>query len=531
MKRYMLLLVVFSFAFGIGIWFEEDFTGSWGTYGDNPPTTSGFGTWTIKAFAQPGGHDDGTWNTNDWYRYNAGGGAVYARVYWSPYEYWSPPAKTEDWLDTPPLDFSGPEFDDVTIVRLRFMHDYNYWGWPGTGYARVVLSYDGGNTWEDTLDTWTDNRVGFESYDIQDKVLGKDNVVIGWHLYCTHSIYVINYWNLDRVEIDTVIPGAGGGEYDYAIIAVTEPAGEYVTPGQVYNPRCIVENLGGGDGPGSVKVDCWIYDETEGGIEVYHETKGIPDPLGPGENYEVKFPDWIPEGNREYKLKFALDEDDIPDDQNPDNNVRFKTVFSVLAYNITAVEIISPVGEVSGTITPTAKFANTGTNAPRDSVPFRCIITKDGQEKYNNEKTLAPDQINPGDTVEVQFDPWTIDEEGEYTVVFIAEASQDDLRDDDTISGTFTGQVGIKEEKNISYIKFSAGERGNTIRLSISLAESEPVDITIYDITGKMVEKVYTGTAKGKLEIIHNTGRLSSGLYFVKVRTTGRESVYKFVKF
>jgi hypothetical protein len=106
---------------------DENFEGTWGPYGDNPPTG-----WTIEDH----GSAPGTWNANDWYNYAKGGayGAV-ARVYYSPVE------DQDEWLITPAFDISS----DLTSVNLEYDHYFRVYSSGEYGY--VDYKSDQHSTW------------------------------------------------------------------------------------------------------------------------------------------------------------------------------------------------------------------------------------------------------------------------------------------------------------------------------------------------------------------------------------------------
>ena len=80
-----------------------------------------------------------------------------------------------------------------------------------------------------------------------------------------------------------------------------------------------------------------------------------------------------------------------------------------------------------------------------------------------------------------------------------------------------------------SYVLFEARPNPAKDRVEISFAipEATPVELSIYDVTGRLVKNLYRGTMTGGSHELHWDGRdftghdLPSGLYFVRMHAAG----------
>jgi len=130
----------------------EDFEGSWGPYGNNPPQG-----WTISDF---GNENPKVWNTNDWFKYYWGGsyGNV-AEITYNPLE------QSNDWLLSP--TFNIPSSLDVDVVTLEFDHQFRYWN-NNDEFGYVLFKSDQYPSWI-TLATYSTDMASIQhiSYIIQ----------------------------------------------------------------------------------------------------------------------------------------------------------------------------------------------------------------------------------------------------------------------------------------------------------------------------------------------------------------------------
>ncbi|HPR64470.1 MAG TPA: proprotein convertase P-domain-containing protein [Thermoanaerobaculia bacterium] len=213
--------------FGGGSLLNEDFEGSWGPAGDNPPAG-----WTIEDH----GSIPGTWNNNDWYNYAKGGsyGAV-VRVYYSPVE------DQDEWLISPAFDIPAA----ATSVDLEYDHYFYVFSAPGEdGYVDFIS--DQTTTWTElahySATTGTSSVYAHALIDLMDYA-GETNCQVRFR-------YVSNngwYWEVDNVAVNytapegcnmnactpgstgpTPIPDGSGGS-TAVMVSKTDPTGSQLT--------------------------------------------------------------------------------------------------------------------------------------------------------------------------------------------------------------------------------------------------------------------------------------------------------------
>ncbi|HPR65213.1 MAG TPA: proprotein convertase P-domain-containing protein [Thermoanaerobaculia bacterium] len=166
----------------------EDFEGSWGPQGDNPPAG-----WTIE---DHGSLADG-WNNNDWYNYAKGGsyGQV-ARVYYYPLE------NQNEWLISPAFDIPGT----VTSVNLEYDHYFYVYSAPGEdGYVDFIS--DQTTSWTQlahySSTTGTSSSYAHAVIDLS-AYAGETNCQIRFR-YVSYDGW---YWEVDNVQVTGVVNNA-----------------------------------------------------------------------------------------------------------------------------------------------------------------------------------------------------------------------------------------------------------------------------------------------------------------------------------
>jgi hypothetical protein len=159
--------------------FYENFEGTWGPYGNNPPAG-----WTITT-NEP---TPVTWDNNNWHNYNYGGAQLHvARIYYSPVR------SQDDSMITPTIDCSA-----LTSVVLKFWSYYYYYG--SASHAYVLGSTDGGVTWPYTIASYTTSHYGVtQTYDISSWAAGQSNVKIRFQYIDYDGLY----WYFDDVKVLT----------------------------------------------------------------------------------------------------------------------------------------------------------------------------------------------------------------------------------------------------------------------------------------------------------------------------------------
>jgi hypothetical protein len=154
----------------------ESFDGTWGPYGDNPPTG-----WTITTNETA----PVTWDNNNWHRYLNTGTDYCARIYYSPVRY------QDDSLISNAIDCTA-----LSQVTLKF--DLKYSHYSSISFAYVKGSIDGGATWPYTIASYTTSYSSWTTmtYDISSWAAGQSNVKIRFQ-YIDHDglyMYVNNFF-------------------------------------------------------------------------------------------------------------------------------------------------------------------------------------------------------------------------------------------------------------------------------------------------------------------------------------------------
>ena len=194
----------------------EDFEGTWGPYGDNPPAG-----WTI---IDNGTESPPVWNQNDWYNYDNGGtqGHV-ARVYYSPIE------NQDEWLITPTLNIPAE------TCSLKFWNYFNQYSTTDTGY--VLGSTDNGSTWSDTIAVYTSDILGVDTaYDITSWASGQSQVKIAFNYKANDDLY----WMVDACSVATYITY----QYDIGITAFLSPPDSVAQGRRMWTPKAVIHNFG-----------------------------------------------------------------------------------------------------------------------------------------------------------------------------------------------------------------------------------------------------------------------------------------------
>ncbi len=177
----------------------ENFEGAWGTYGDNPPAG-----WTIEDH----GSIPGTWNTNDWYRYNKGGSYGYiARVNYSPVE------NQDEWLITPAFNLPA----GASSANLEYDHYFYVYSTPDE-YGYVDFMSDQTPSWTNlityTATTGTTSLYNHGTLNLL-PYAGQTNCKVRFR-YVAQDDW---YWELDNVKVTGIVdnPCVTGAPYPAAV--------------------------------------------------------------------------------------------------------------------------------------------------------------------------------------------------------------------------------------------------------------------------------------------------------------------------
>ena len=172
----------------VNVVFSEDFEGTWGPYGDNPPTG-----WTI---IDNGDYDYSvSWDNNDWHKYYYSTWTdTVARIYYLPAE------RQNEWLISPAMDLST----GADQILLKFKHYYNDGGTTAEDTAWVLGTTDDWATVQTIAmyleDQGSSSAPSYPELDITAWANNESNVKIAFK-YVGESDY---YWYVDSVTVETI---------------------------------------------------------------------------------------------------------------------------------------------------------------------------------------------------------------------------------------------------------------------------------------------------------------------------------------
>ena len=95
-----------------------------------------------------------------------------------------------------------------------------------------------------------------------------------------------------------------------------------------------------------------------------------------------------------------------------------------------------------------------------------------------------------------------------------------------------TSAIGVKEQmKNNNTVSIYPNPSNNVQILDINTNETEPIQIDLFDVTGRYIFNVYTGkTNAGSNKYSANLSKFDCGLYFYRIRIKEDEKVFKVIK-
>jgi hypothetical protein len=151
----------------------EDFESPTDWDGSNPPTG-----WAVL----DSGYVNYEWDNNDWHKYYYSSWSdTVARVYYSPIE------DQDEWLITPPADFTG-----ATACSLTF---YAYFNWFSSADTFFIVGSSDGVNFTDSIDTWvsdqgsTTKSSSFFAYDITAYADEEDGYQVAFRYVGNNGLY------------------------------------------------------------------------------------------------------------------------------------------------------------------------------------------------------------------------------------------------------------------------------------------------------------------------------------------------------
>ncbi len=251
---------------------NQDFEGSWGPYGNNPPADWGIQHFLVKK-----------WDNNDWHQSNAVGWGNMARVFFSPIE------QQNEWLQSPPIDLSTGSLQAYVYVKQW------YDDWPLAADTAFILgSNDGGVTWPYLVARYHDSDHGssgtaaYDTFDITGWANGHSNARLAFKYVASNAAK----WYIDSLKVVTV----DRYPHDAAVIQIVEPSANSIN-GYPWPVTAKIENAG--LNTESFDVSFLIADSI--GAIVYSDTQSVTD-LPSATQTELLFDAWSPAENNSHTI-------------------------------------------------------------------------------------------------------------------------------------------------------------------------------------------------------------------------------------
>jgi hypothetical protein len=190
-----------------------------------------------------------------------------------------------------------------------------------------------------------------------------------------------------------------------------------------------------------------------------------------------------------------------------------------------SIDVPSSVPEDTA-LNPHATLTNVGINTETFNVT--CTIDP-GEYTSTTESNIAP-----GESIQVTFPDEVIFTSGVYTVIVYTRLGSDENPSNDTLEKTIeTYDPGIAEGSSNIPLSFAFTLKSNPAKgkalFNLALPEAATVTLTIYDISGRMVDNVLCGMrSAGYYEILWDS-KTASGIYFYKLVSPWKNEVGKLV--
>jgi hypothetical protein len=314
--------------------------------------------------------------------------------------------------------------------------------------------------------------------------------------------------------------------HDIMAMEILNPSSRVI--GDVVIPEVVIKNNGKND-EANFTVKC-IVDSS--GVIVYTATREI-DFIRSLDKKTVTFDPWVPVRGGEYEIQFITY---LPNDLNTSNNKISKKIIALLDHDIRMIRIISPLSSFwERTITPIASIENFGAFA-ESLFDVTCEIYDSQSLVYRGTQTVI--SLAPLDTLKIYFGLWEVSGEGPFFFKFFSCLNEDENRTNDTL----TMQIGYTniygEDKSLLPESFSISNifpnpfNGIT-RIEYQMPYSSEVNITVYDLMGRLVRNIVNDQKVAGFEIATWDARdeqgqsVVSGVYLIRMRTKNFEQVRK----
>jgi hypothetical protein len=434
------------------------------------------------------------------------------------YIWWSNSVQDE-WLVTPQLNLSGYQANTHQIF-LRFSSAF-YRTTATSVHNYICASSNNGAAWQDTIDdpihtvpgsgwVYINDAPNPLEYDISDHI--GQTIRIGWNYYYNGGGGSRGVWSVDDVLVtakDTTSSGPSG-DLDLEMVSIYRPNTEELA-GEAFKPSCKIYN----NISDTVLADvlCRFTDLSD--MDVKYEKVVSDFPLEPGYSTVGAFPNFTPEGGKEYKALFVVTN---PDDINHNNDNLEKRWSAVAGIDVTPIEILAPAENQVNAFAPSAKYAErAGKATPAtlicqiEDVAFHSVIYSDSMSH----------DFAGSDTFTATFANAPMPADGMFTIKFWAENPLDGSnisKPEMMLAFTYTG---IEEKPEPRTYTLSA--TGSLV--NFSLARPANVSLKVYDAAGNVVATLASGSMTAGPH--QATWNARPGVYFVKLVTPEYSNVCK----
>lgn len=433
--------------------------------------------------------------------------------------WWSNGAQNE-WMVTPQLDLTGYQANTHQVF-LRFSSAF-YRTTATTLHNYICVSSNNGSNWQDTIDdpihtvagsgwVYIDDNPNPLLYDISDHI--GQTIRIGWNYYYNAGGGSRGVWSFDDVlvtAVDTTSGAPGGDSLDLEMVTIIRPNTEE-QGGVAFTPGCkIFNNL---DTVVVAEVRARLTDLSN--MQVVYDKVLSNYPCDPGYTTCQAFPDFTPEGGKEYKALFVVtNENDI----NPANDNLEKNWFASLGIDITPIEILAPADNQINAFKPSARYAERAGKAM--TANLICKIEGGAFNAILFTDTLSHD-FAAYDTFTAEFKDVTGLEDGSYSITFWAENPLDASNISKPEATKDFGYDGIAEKPQPTKNELSVSGRS----VNFSIAKESVVSLKVYDAAGNLVTTIASGSMAAGSHVVTWTAR--PGVYFVKLVTPDYSAVRK----
>lgn len=286
-------------------------------------------------------------------------------------------------------------------------------------------------------------------------------------------------------------------------------------PWEAFTPSCRIYNNQGY--VVSAKVRCRITNLT-GKKVVYNDVIGSY-PLDPGLTQVSSFKPFTVESGIEYEALFVVEH---PNDVNPSNNDMFVRVTNDGFVDVTPIDVDAPGVFQRGMFTPMAYFKERIGQFTKDVTLRSKIEDMSSFSALVYEDSIGEMDFYPKDSFYAVFTPTPLDiNDGLYMITFWAtyRESHGTIISHPPFELTFQYE-GIAEQPvtgNFALEAVAPNPFVDNANVSFSLGHTADISLKVYDVTGKVVSTLASGTyTQGPHTVNWNASHVPAGIYFIR---------------